>query len=329
MTVPTSATRVSAAVLALGTVVVVLALVAALGGLLWGGGEGARTFTTARGDTVQVYGVGLYEHDSAFTGAGFRGSDLVTVALGVPLLVVGLVLHRSGSLRGGLVLAGAFAYVLYVYTSLSLSAQFNPFFLVYVALFSASFFALVLLLRAIDLSALPAAVVTRLPRRGPAAFLIVAGLLTAFVWLAPTVSALADGSVPDRSEGYTTAVTVALDLAIIVPTCLACGALILRRAPLGCLLAFPLLGVIIMLGPGFVAQTWWQVEAGVEFTTAEMAGPIGGFGVVAVLAIWVAVGLLRRLPDGRAGGDDGALPSRTGGDTTPTDSGANVPAAAG
>jgi hypothetical protein len=295
--------KVSTAVLALGVVIVLLALVAAIAGLAWPGGDGQRAFTTSRGDTVDLYGEGLYEHDAMFTGAGFRGTDVVTLALGIPLLVVSLLLYRRGSLRGGLLLAGGLAYVLYVYASLALSAAFNDLFLVYVALFSASFYALVSLLRAIDLSALPGGVIERLPRRGAAAFMLVAGAVTAFVWLVPAVTALSARGVPERTEGYTTAVTIALDLAIIVPACFVCGALLLRRAPLGYLLAFPLLGIIVMLGPGFVAQTWWQAAAGIDFTTAEMAGPIGGFGVVALLAVWVMVAVLRRVPDAAAGAD--------------------------
>ena len=296
----TGVTTVSRAVLALGAVVGALALLAALAGILWTGGEGATTVTAARGDTVGLYGEGLYQHDTTFVGAGFRGSDVVTATLGVPLLLSGLWLYRRGSLRGGLVLAGAFAYVLYVYASLALSAQFNELFLVYVTLFSASFYAVVLLMRSLDLSGLPSAVMEGLPRRSPAAFMFTGGAVTALVWLAPSIAALLDGGVPDRSEGYTTAVTIALDLAIIVPACFICGALLLRRAPLGYLLAFPLLGIIVMLGPGFVAQTWWQSAAGVEFTAAEVAGPIGGFGLVALFAVWVAVAVLRRLSGGGA-----------------------------
>ncbi len=282
-------------VLALGTLIVVLASAAALGGLLWGGGEPA-SFTTVQGDTVELYGAGLYRHDTVFVGAGFRGTDVVTLTLGIPLLVAGLLLYRRGSLRGGLLLTGAFAYILYVYASLSLSAQFNPLFLLYVALWWASAYALVLLLGAVDLKSLSPGALRRLPCRGPSAFMFVAGTATALVWLTPAISALIGGEVPARSEGYATAVTVALDLAIIVPACLTCGALLLRRAPLGYVLAFPLLGVIAMLGPGFAARTWMQVAAGVHFTTVEMAGPIGGFGVVAVLAVWAMAAILQRLP---------------------------------
>jgi hypothetical protein len=293
--------RVSRAVIWLGVLITVLALVAGLAGVLQSGGPGRTAVTTVRGDAAVLLGDGLYRYDTAFAGAGYRGTDAVTVALGIPALIVCLVLYRRGSLRGALALTGVLAYFLYVYSSMSLAAAYNPLFLVYVAAFSASFYALVLLMRSVDLATLGESGLARLPRRLPGVFFVVAGLMTAVVWLMPLVEALAAGSPPDRMDTYSTAVTIALDLALIVPACFVAARLVLRRAALGYPVAAALLGIIVFLGPGFVAQTISQVWAGVEFTTAEMAGPIGGFGAVAVAALWVSVAILRRLPASRAG----------------------------
>jgi hypothetical protein len=286
----------SQVVLWLGVAIVALALVAGLSGLLWSGGAGAFTFTSVRGHAVEIYGYGLYQYDSTFYAAGYRGSDLVTVAIAVPLLIAGLLLYRRGSLRGGLVAAGMLAYLLYVYASLSLNAAFNPLLLVYVALFSLSLWALARLLPSLRFASVVGATAFRLPRRFPAVFLIVGGALTAAVWLLPTVTALLQGDVPARTDSYSTSVTTALDLAVIVPACFVAGAGILRRQSLGYVLACPLLGIIVLLGPGFVTQTLWQISAGVELTAGEAIGPIAGFGVVAVVAVWVSIALLRGLP---------------------------------
>jgi len=109
-----SVLRKSPVVPLLGAIVAVLALVATATGLLGSGGPGERTFVTTRGATVHLYGTGLYKLDTVFSAAGQRGTDLITLALGVPLLVVCLVLYWRGSLRAGLLLVGAFAYFLYV-----------------------------------------------------------------------------------------------------------------------------------------------------------------------------------------------------------------------
>jgi hypothetical protein len=164
----------------------------------------------------------------------------------------------------------------------------------------AGFYALVVLLRSIDLAALAGPALERLPRRGPAAFFLVAGLMTAVVWLLPLVTALLNGEPPSRMDTYTTEVTFALDLALILPACLITARLLLRRAPLGYVVAVALLGIIVLLGPNFVAQTISQLRAGVEFTGGEAVGPIAGFGTVAAFGVWVLVAILRRIPGRRA-----------------------------
>ena len=97
-------------------------------------------------------------------------------------------------------------------------------------------------------------------------------------------------------DTYATAVTFALDLAIIMPACFVTARLLGRRAPLGYVAAAAPLGIIVLLGPSFVAQTLSQVQAGVEFTAGEAIGPIAGFGTVAVFGLWVLVAILRRVP---------------------------------
>lgn len=292
------AVRVSRAVVALAAGMAVLALAASLAGLFWPGGAGPSTYVTPRGDEVQLYGRGVYAFDSVFTGANNRAMDVVVLVLGVPLLAASTIGYRRRSAGAGLVLTGVAAYFLYAYASMSLITAFNWLFLVYVALFSAALFMLILLFAAIDLRALPADVLDRLPHRGPVALMLASGAVTAVVWLSPIFQALAEGGVPARTEGYATAVTYALDLAVIVPATLLGGVLVLRRAAVGYQITFALLGIVIFLGPSIVLATWFQSRAGLEFTAAEAAGPIAGFLVVALAALWVLASVLRGLRHG-------------------------------
>ena len=268
-------------------------LVAAAAGVLAGGGEGGRTVTSPRAETFETYGEGVYRHDSAFKGGGFRGTDVVTLVLALPFLLVVAARHRRGSTRATLLLAGAFLYVLYVYASLALGAAYNDLFLLHVALFGASLFAFVLALRSVDLGAFDLA---RMPRRLAAIFLLASALATAAIWLADVVPPLVRGEAP-KLEGYTTMVTHALDLGIIVPAVALAGVLVLRGDAWGYLLAVPLLVLEVSLLPMIAAQTAMQLAADVSFTTAEIAGPIGGFSVFAAGALVVLVSILGRTRD--------------------------------
>src|SRR5215216_6296295 len=94
--------RVSRGVPWLVALVVALALVAAGLGIFSRGGDGPSPFTTLRGQTVQLDGRGIYRNDTRFVAAGNRGTDAVTLVLGMPLLIAAAACYRRGSLRGAL-----------------------------------------------------------------------------------------------------------------------------------------------------------------------------------------------------------------------------------
>jgi hypothetical protein len=69
-----------------GAIAVVSVAVAAVG-LLWDAGAASTTYVSVRGETVEVFGRGISEHDSTFTGAGYRNTDTVALFLAVPFLM--------------------------------------------------------------------------------------------------------------------------------------------------------------------------------------------------------------------------------------------------
>lgn len=285
----------SKTLIGLSWLIALLSLIAAGAGLFWPTGGAPYEFSTLRGTTAQIYGQGLYAYDSIFSAPGFRGQDMVMLGLGIPLLIVSILLYGRGSLMGKLLLMGTLAYILYVYATMSLGAAYNALYLVYVAIFGASFFAFVLAFTAFDQQRIGDAFTTRLPHRLIAIYLFACGLLTSVVWLEPIVTGLIQNQPPKLMDSYTTLVTYALDLAIITPSCFLSGWLILRRSTLGYLIAFPLLILIIMLLPTIVLNTALQSAAGVVFTPAEVIGPISGFVVLGLLAIWIVALMLRSL----------------------------------
>lgn len=282
--------------IALTLLMLVLVTVATVSGILLQEQPAPIEFLTARGETVQLYGAGLYRLNSLFSGANYRAQDIVALAVGVPALGLGLALYLRGSVRGAMILAGVQGAYLYIYASMALMAAFNPFFLVYVAALSASFFGLVLNMRLLEKSRAMATVAHSAPRAGPAVFMFACGAVTAFVWMVPLLSAQLSGALPDHLDHYTTMVTDALDLAFITPGTIVCGALILNRRALGYVLSLPLLGTIILLVPLIVGGTVSQLSAGIELTPAEFVGPVAGFAVLGVLAVLVLTAILRRAP---------------------------------
>jgi len=279
-------------------VIAALSVLATLAGLFWPGGEGPATITTYRGQEVDLFGRGIYRDSSAFNGAGARGTDLTTLLIGVPMLAIGLVMHRRGSVRGTLVLSGALAWTLYAYGSTSLGAiAYHDLFLMHVAIFACSLWALVLLLARRDIRGFDRRPGTGMPRRGLAIFLVASGAITAGIWLVEPVVALFTGDVPPSLGVSTTLFTTAFDIGVIVPATWVVAALVRRGDPAGYLFAVPILVLEAMLAPMMIAQTAFQLEAGVEFTTGQVVGIIGGFMALALVATWMLRGIFRQIED--------------------------------
>lgn len=292
-----TAMRVSGAVVLLSSLLAVLALLAAGVGLFWVEGGGPIAVTSIRGQVVQLYGRGVYSMDTLFKAGANRGSDVVTLLLGLPLLAVCTALYRRGSLRGGLLLIGTIGYFLYTYASIALGAAYNGLFLVYIALFSASLFGFVLAFASVDQRRLASHISGRMPRRWIAGFMILSGLATTVIWLGPLLGAIAAGAPPPKLETSTTSITDLVDLGVITPATILSGVLILRRDALGYVIAFALIVLEVLLAPMIVAQTIFQLRAGIAFSTAEIVGPICGFVALALIALWALVTMLRNISE--------------------------------
>jgi hypothetical protein len=264
------------------------------------------TATTVRGQLVTLYGHGIYRYDTLFTGALNRGTDFVTLFIAIPLLLVTLVRYRRGTLRGTLLLLGALSWFLYVGASYALGAvAYNDLFLVYVALLATGLWTFLLLFTSVDLQALGRHFSPGMPRRGPALFMFASGAVTPGIWLMAPVTSLITGDPPDRLDTYSTLFTTGFDIAVITGAAFVCGRLILRRAPLGYLGAFVLLVLEALLAPMIAAQTVSQLAAGVDLAPGEIVGPVAGFLVVAVAALYFIVTILRHVAETASGGEAG------------------------
>jgi hypothetical protein len=277
-------------------ILAVLSLIAAGMGVFWQGGGGPFPFTTLYGEEVEMYGQGIYPKDTVFIAAGAQGTDAVTLLVGLPVLLIAYVAYRRGSPRGGFLLSGVLAYFLYYASSRGLATAYNNLYLLYLALFSTSFFAFVLAFTAIDLQALPALVSSRFPRRGMGIFMIVAGLGTAFIWLSDAITALIENRAPDALGTHTTVVTYMLDVGIIAPAAILAGILLLRRVPPGYLLGSTLTIMLALVGVMVIGQTIFQVNAGIEFSQGEMIGMVGSWIILGGIAVWLGIAALNSLP---------------------------------
>ena len=93
--------------------IAIFVFVTAGAGLFWQDSGTPYSFTTLHGQSIQIYGQGLYRNDSYFKAPIFRGTDFVTLFICLPLLIISFVLYRRGSLKGGILLIGMLSFFLY------------------------------------------------------------------------------------------------------------------------------------------------------------------------------------------------------------------------
>lgn len=215
----------------------VLAVLATGAGIFTRQGPGSWEYTSIRGETVTIWGKGLYQHMSAEVAPQGIAQDWVTLLLGVPLLLLSLHLARKHSLTGRFLLAGSLGYFLVTYLFYTVMGMYNALFLVYVLLLACSFFAFAAVLLSFDLEQLPHFFGRRTPVKAAAGFLIFVATAIALLWLSIVVPPLLDGSIiPAQTEHYTTLVVQGLDLGLLLPLAVVSGLLFWRKKTLGYLL---------------------------------------------------------------------------------------------
>lgn len=217
---------------------VILSVVATLAGILTVDGPGTFKFESIRGEIINIYGKGLYQHMSSDVAIQGIAQDFVTLFIAVPLLVFSFFRTMKGSLHSLLLLAGTVTYILVTYLFYLTMAMYNPLFLVYIILVSASFFTLFLILSSINVEVLSQAYSPKLKNRLIGGFLIFISFSIAILWLSMVIPPLLDKTIyPLALEHYTTLIVQGLDLSLLLPIAIVAGFMLYKKVAYGYLLA--------------------------------------------------------------------------------------------
>jgi len=251
-------------VIRLALIIVPLALLAAGAGVFWQGTGESYPFETLRGETVMIRGHGLYRYDTILSSSQEVGQDVVTLLIGIPLLIAGILLSRKGTLRGQLLLTGTLGYFLYTYGGMSFLTAFNPLFLVYVALFSLSLFGFILSMMNLNVDEVVRHISDGFPRRAVSIYFIAIAVFLSLAWLGLVTVPSLMWTPPYGLESGITLVIQALDLGVIVPVSFVTAVLLSRKSGWGYVLSAVLLIKVIMMGAALISMIIGQILAGVE-----------------------------------------------------------------
>lgn len=216
----------------------------------------------------------------AVTNGNARGTALVMLLLGVPLLLASVLLERRESRWASPIRLGALAYLSYNGFLLLFATPFNPLFLVYVVALSATVFAFgVSLLRA-DAPDV-AERLPRIPARVVGGYILLIVVLNTLMWLRTVVPATFAGDPTSFLDGTGVATNPVFvqDLVFWLPAAAVIGWLVWTRRAWGALLAGGYLLFGLLESIGVAVDQWFGA-------TADPTTPHATFG-----AVYLFVGL--------------------------------------
>lgn len=214
--------------------IVLISAITSLFGILSESGPGRFEHESIRGETIEIYGKGIYQHMSADVAVQGIAHDYVTLFVGIPLLIISMLLYRKNSFRGQFLLAGVLGYFFVTFLFYTAMGMYNIMFLAYVALLGLSFFTLLGLMLSFDLNETVQMFDPKAPARFVGGFLIFNSIAIALMWLNIVVPPLSDGSIyPENLQHYTTLIVQGFDLGLLLPAAFIAGWLLIREKPLG------------------------------------------------------------------------------------------------
>jgi len=244
-------------------------------------GRSARTAYWVSGALVVVAAVaaagtffvpGVLRGTAVMNGSA-RGTAIVMLVAGLPLLVGSMYVASRGSIRARVVWLGAVAYLLYNSVMFIIGTPFNQLYLVYEAMLGLSIWSTVFVIRTIDLGSFRQRFSPAFPARAIALYMLAIVTLNTLVWLKGAVPGVLSSSQPVILEGtgLVTVPTYDQDFAFWLPLIAIAAIWMWRGQVWGHLIVGAMLVYWIVEGVGVAVDQWMGSAADPASTVASAA----------------------------------------------------------
>jgi hypothetical protein len=185
------------------------------------------------------------------------------------------------------------AYTLYNFAYYLFGAAFNSLFLIYVALFDLSMFALIFALVRLDVNDIGRGFRASTPVRWIAGYMGFVALGLTVVYGAASLDFVATGQVPEivTLTGHLTSIVYALDLTLVVPWFVLGAIWLWQRRPWGYVLAT----ILNVKGAAYMLALSAVTISAVHAGASEDLSQVGLWGAIGVLSLVASVFLLGNL----------------------------------
>lgn len=249
----------------LNIVVIVLSVIVTINGIC--SFHTAFSYNTINqyGESIKIWGAGVYAHDSYFKAPIFIGTDFTILFFMMPLAIIAFIKMQGKRVLERYIQNLAFlSLLLYYSASIALGVTYNYLHLLYIALFSACFYCVCFLfVKLHTIQSTQKEVCQYHASKGVKAFLVISGIALCIAWLPDIVTSLVKGTSLDLIEVYTTEITYVLDMGILSPLMFLTLYLINQSSFTGYLLLRMILKVCMGIGIMLPIQTIFQMMAGI------------------------------------------------------------------
>jgi hypothetical protein len=216
-----------------------------------------------------------------------RGTALVVLVLGAPILILGMAGARDGRLVGIVAWIGSVAFLAYQAWMFLFALPFNGLFLVYVAMLAFGFWGLVSLLIQVPAGAYASSFAPALPARLLAGWMIASCLAFYALWLKNVVPALFDSAAPGFLDGtgMVTATNYVLDMALFLPFTILVAVALWHRTPWGLLVGGAMLLMLVLESLAIAADQWLG-------SSADPSSPVASAAVTPLFLVVAAIGVV-------------------------------------
>ena len=240
------------------------------------------------GESIRIWGSGIYSHDSFFKAPIHIGTDITVLFVVVPLTLYSFTKFRKEkSVERYIQNFGYISLLLYYSACLAFGVTYNRLHLVYILLFSTCLFSFnVLLAFFYKMENEENREENSFFTKGMKVFLILSGLSLFVAWLPDIIPTLIKDSPLVLIEVYTTEPTYVLDMGIISPLMFVTYYLCKKEKFIGYVLLRMILIVCLIVGIMLPVQTIFQMLAGIELPIPALITKVFIFIILAAFALY-------------------------------------------
>jgi hypothetical protein len=215
-----------------------------------------------------------------------RGTALVMLVLGIPLLALAMATAREGNVLAVVGWIAGLVFLTYQAWMFLFAVPFNGLFLVYVTMLAAGFWAIIAIFAGLDVDRLTGRPGPAMPVRVLAGWMVGSSIAFYGLWLAKAVPAMFASATPAFLEGtgMVTATNYVLDMAFFLPFTIIAAVALWRRTAWGVVAGGAML-VVLVLESVSIAVDQWAGSAADPASTVASAALLPMFLVVAMIGV--------------------------------------------